>query len=90
MKRPILGLLAAATLSLTAVGTAPARAVAPPSAPQAVAATPAHDDDNHGSGESPGNRHHYRPSHDNDGDGSGDGDRGRRRRCAGLIVVCLG
>ena len=47
MKRPILGLLAAATLSLTVVGTAPARAAAPPSAPEAVTATPAHDDDHH-------------------------------------------
>jgi hypothetical protein len=90
VKRPILGLLAAATLSLTAVGTAPARAAAPPSSPQAVAATPAHDDDHHGHGDSPGHRHHYRPGHDSDDHGGGDGDRGRRRRCAGLIVVCLG
>ena len=88
MKRPILGLLAAATLSLTVVGTAPARAAAPPSAPEAVTATPAHDDDHHGHGDRSGTRHHYRPGHDDDHD-HGDGD-GRRRRCAGLIVVCLG
>jgi len=90
VKRPILGLLAAATLSLTVVGTAPARAAAPPSAPEAVTATPAHDDDSHGHGDRPGHRHHYRPSHgDHDDHDDHDGD-GRRRRCAGLVVVCLG
>ena len=91
MKRPILGLLAAATLSIGVVGTAPAGAAAPSPATATVAATPTHDDDHGNRHES---RHHprryQRPYHGDDHDRGGDGDRGRRRKCDGLIVVCLG
>lgn len=84
MQRPILGLLAAATLSLGVAGTAPAQATA--SAPLTA---PAHDDDrdNHRF-----TRQHGHDSHDDDDDDDhGHHDRGRRgRRCEGhLITICL-
>ncbi len=83
MKRPILGLLAAAVLSLGLLGSSPLQAATTPS-PTAAPATPAHDDgDDHGHKHSArhpqgGTRHH---GHDDD--------RGHRRRgpCSGLIVL---
>jgi hypothetical protein len=82
VKRPILGLLAAAMLSLGLLGSSPVQAATTPSP---ATATPAHhDDDNDGhkySARHPqgGTRHH---GHDDD-------DRGHRRRgpCSGLIVL---
>jgi hypothetical protein len=94
VKRPILGLLAAATLSFGVVGTVPAQAAAPPSSSSVPG--PAHDDDRGGS-----RRHdhrytrqhgHDRVDHDDDHDGDhhdGDHHRRRRRQCDGTIVVCL-
>lgn len=85
MKRPILGLLAAATLSLGLLGSSPGQAAATPSSPAATA-TPAHDDgEDHGhkySAHHPqgGTRHHDDDDDDHDG-------HGRRGRCAGLIVL---
>lgn len=84
MKRPILGLLAAAVLSLGLLGSSPVQAAPTPS-PMAATATPAHDDgSDHGHKHSArhpqgGTRHH---GHDDD-------DRGHRRRgpCSGLIVL---
>jgi hypothetical protein len=86
VKRPILGLLAAATLSFGIVGTAPAGAAAP-SPTTATGATPAHGDDDHGRHDTRRHGGYQRPYH---GDDDHDGDRGRRRKCDGLIVVCLG
>jgi hypothetical protein len=97
VKRPILAFLAAVILNLGVVGTAPARAAAPHSMTAAVP-TPAHhhghryhhgdDDGYHDDGYyDGGHRHHPRHS---DGDDDGYGDDGHhRRRCSGLIVVCL-
>jgi hypothetical protein len=93
VKRPILGLLAAATLSLGVVGTAPAQAAAPASL-SAPASTPAHGDDDrrddhrftrqHGHGD----RDHHRGRH-RDHDGDRDHHR-RQRRCEGhLVAICL-
>ena len=84
MKRPILGLLAAAMLSLGLLGSSPVQAATP--SPTAATASPAHDDgDDHGHKYSAhhgqgGTRHH---DHDDDHDG------GHRRRgpCSGLIVL---
>jgi hypothetical protein len=87
VKRPILALLAAVTLSFGVVGTAPARAATPDSTTAAVP-TPAHHhhhDWDH-DGYDGGHRHHPR---DYDGDYDGDRDGRHRRQCAGLIVVCL-
>ena len=91
MKRPILALLASVILNVGVVGTAPARAAAPDSVTAAVPA-PAHhhghrhhyrdDDDRYGGG----HRHHPR---DYDGDDDGYDGSGHRRRCSGLIVICL-
>ena len=84
MKRPILGLLAAATLSLGLLGSAPVQAAPAPS-PTAATVTPAHDDGedhghkysaHHGQG---GTRHH---DHDDGHDGHS-----RRGPCSGLIVL---
>ena len=81
MKRPILLFLAAVILNIGAVGTAPARAATPYSTSVATAMpTPDHHH-HHGHG----HRHHR----DHDGDGEGDDHDGHRRRCVGLIVVCL-
>jgi hypothetical protein len=74
VKRPILGLLAAVILSLGLIGPSPARA-ATSNSPTVEMVTPA-DDDDHG--------------HDDNGDDD-NGDNGHgRRRCRGIIVVCLG
>lgn len=86
MKRPILGLLAAAVLSLGLLGSSPVQAATTPS-PAAAMPTPAHDDgDDHGhkySAHHPqgGTRHH---GHDDD-----DHHDGHRRRgpCSGHIVL---
>ena len=94
MKRPILGFLAAAILSLGLLGSSPVRAATSNSL-TAATATPAHDngDEEHRHKYSHpdrqgGTRVHDR-DHDHDHDGH-DGHDGRRRRCSGLIVVCLG
>ena len=100
MKRPILGFLAAAILAFGFVGTAPAEAATPDS-PTAIAA-PAHGDDHdghkysHPHGRGHPSRHHDRHFHDDDhdrdhdhDDHDDDRDRDRRRRCSGLIVICL-
>jgi hypothetical protein len=97
VKRPILAFLAAVILNVGVVGTAPARAAAPDSV---TAATPAHEHghrhdyrDRDGDYYDGGHRHHPRHYGDDDGDGygygDGYGDGGHRRRCSGLIVVCL-
>ena len=91
MKRPILAFLAAVILNFGVVGTAPARAATPDST--TAATTPFH---HHGHGHHYGDhdggygshRHHPR-DHDRDGDGDGEDHDGHRRRCVGLIVVCL-
>ena len=84
MKRPILALLAAVSLSLGVVGTAPARAATPDSVTAAVP-TPAHDHHRHHDGDHDGSGPHRHHPRDHDGDEHD----GRRRQCAGLIVVCL-
>lgn len=90
MRRRILVLLALASLNIGVVGTAPSGATA--AHPTTAAATPAHDE-HHDRG--PGHRRHYRDDHDHDGDRGydgddhGDHDGGHRRRCGGLVVVCL-
>jgi hypothetical protein len=87
VKRPILGSLAAAFLSLGLLGSFPVQAATPRSQTAAQVA-PAHDTgEDHGHKYSAhdgqgGTRHH---DHDDDGHDRGD----RRRRCSGLIVVCL-
>ena len=89
MKRPILGSLAAAIVSLGLLaGPSPARA-ATSNAPTAATVTPAHDTgDDHGHKYSHRDRQGSSRRHDRDHDH--DGDRDRRKRCSGLIVVCLG
>jgi hypothetical protein len=87
VKRPILGLLAAAMLSLGLLGSSPARA-AVSHAPTAGMVTPAHDGDDHGHKYSHPDRQGGTRWHDHDGDDDDNG--GRPRRCSGLIVVCLG
>ena len=83
MKRPILGLLAAAMVSLGLLGS-PVQAASTPSLTAAMA-TPAHDDgDDHGHKHSAhsrqgGTRHH--------GDDDHDGGHRRRGPCSGLIVL---
>jgi hypothetical protein len=90
VKRPILGLLAAAIMSLGLLGPSSVRAATSDSPTTTAAVTPAHDNgDEHGHKYSHrygqgGTRHH-----DHDWD-DGDGHDGRRGRCSGLIVVCLG
>jgi hypothetical protein len=88
VKRPILGILVAAVLSLGLLGSSPARAITVHS-PTAATMTPAHDSDDHGQKYSA----HYGQGgtrwHDHDGDDDDDGGH-HRRRCSGLIVVCLG
>ena len=88
MKRPILGSLAAALLSLgLLVGPSPARAAASNS-PTAATVTPAHDTgDDHGHKYSHPDRQGHNRVHDGDHDRDG---HDRRKRCSGLIVVCLG
>ena len=84
MKRPILGLLAAAMLSLGLLASSPVQAATSYS-PTAATVRPAHDDgDDHGHKYSAhhgqgGTRHH--DDHDGDEDGH------HRRRCSGLIVI---
>jgi hypothetical protein len=88
VKRPILGLLAAVLFSY-GFGFSPAQA-APSSADSAVV-TPAHDGGHKHSSEDGAHqpsRHHDRGFHHDDGDDH-DGDGHRRRRCEGLIVICL-
>ena len=95
MKRPILGLLAAASLMFGVVGVAPAQASAPDSA--TTIATPAHDSDeghkhSHKHGRGHPSRQHHRGFHDDDHDhdhDDHDGDGRRRRRCEGVVVICL-
>ncbi len=86
MKRPILGFLAAAILSLGLLGPPPAQAATSNSATAAAVSPAHHDDDDAHKYSHPdhqgGTRHHR--DHDGDGDGHG-----RRRRCSGLIVICL-
>ena len=79
MKRPILGLLAAAMLTISLAGSTPAWAALPQLA-AAPGATPAHHHDHDSYG-------HHRGYHHDDGDGDDEG--GHRRRCHGLVVVCL-
>jgi hypothetical protein len=82
VKRPILGLLAAAMLTISLAGSTPAWAALPqPTA--ATGATPAHHHDHHD-----GYGHHRDGGHHHD-DGDGDDEGGHRRRCRGLVVVCL-
>ena len=91
MKRPFLGFLAAVLMTFGLGGLAPARAATPNTT--AAMATPAHGGDDHDHdgykyshphGYGSGHRHH--PRHD---DGDDDDHHGRRRRCEGLIVICL-
>jgi hypothetical protein len=85
VKRPILGSLAAAVLSLGLLGASPVQAAGSRSL-TAAAVAPAHDTgEDHGHKYSAhhsqgGTRHH---DHDDDGHDH------HRRRCSGLIVVCL-
>lgn len=79
MKRPILGLLAAATLSFGLFGSAPAFA---------------HDGDDHSRNghETRQHKRYHTPYHGDDHDDHGDhgGGHGRRRKqCEGLIAICL-
>lgn len=85
MKRPILGLLAAAMLSLGLLGSSPVQASTAPS-PTAATATPAHDDgDDHGHKYS---AHHGQGGTRNHGHDDDDhGHHGRRGPCSGLIVL---
>lgn len=84
MKRPILGLLAAAMVSLGLLGSAPVQAATTPS-PTAAMATPAHHDgDDHGHKHSAHNRQGGTRHH---GDDDHDGGHRRRGPCSGLIVL---
>jgi hypothetical protein len=85
VKRPILGLLAAVIMSLGLLGPSPARA-ATSNSPTAATVSPAHDDGDHGHKYSHHDRQGGTRWHDHDGDDDG---HDRRRRCSGLIVVCL-
>lgn len=92
VKRPILGLLAAAILSLGLLGSSPVQAATTYS-PAASTMTPAHDNgDDHPRKHSArsrqgGSRFHDHDDDDDDGNGHhGNGHRGRRR-CSGLIVI---
>lgn len=94
MKRPFLGFLAAVLMTFGLGGLAPARAATSPAT--AAMATPAHGGDDHDDhdgykyshphGYGAGHRHHPRHG-DDDHDGHDGHD--RRRRCSGLIVICL-
>lgn len=92
--RRILGLLAAAILGVGLLGTAPTSSAT--SDLPTAAASPGHDHEDgykysHPHGHGHGTRHHDRNFHDDDDhDDHDDHDgHGRRRRCEGLIVVCL-
>ena len=89
MKRPILGLLAAAILSAGLLG---APALAATSDPTASTVRPTHEGHDHGEGgykySHPDGRHHHGTRHhhrdwDDDGDDDGGGP------CRGVIVICL-
>jgi hypothetical protein len=93
VKRPLLGFLAAVLLTFGFGGLAPARADTPKAT--TAMASPAHGGDDHDGdhdgykyshphGYGTGHRQH--PRH---GDGDDDDHDGRRRRCSGLIVICL-
>jgi hypothetical protein len=101
VKRPILGFLAAVLLSAGLIGSVPAQAATPD--PAAIV-TPAHDSggghDHKGDHDGykyshphgKGSAHRQHPRHDDGGhDHDGGHDDGhRRKRCSGLIVICLG
>jgi hypothetical protein len=87
VKRPILGLLAAAIMSLGLLGPSPARAATSNSV-TAATVSPAHDGDDHGHKYSHPDRQGGTRWHHHDHDGDEDG-HDRRRRCSGLIVICL-
>lgn len=86
MKRPILGLLAAAILSLGLLGSSPVQAATSYS-PTAATVTPAHE----GDGEDHGHKYsaHHEQGRTRHHDHDGDDDGHHRRRCSGLIVICL-
>jgi len=89
VKRPILGLLAAALLSFGLGGLSPARAATPNSSNRPVVTH--HDGDDHDGYKYSHPYHQGGTRHHGDDDyGDDDGHDGHRRRCAGLIVVCLG
>ena len=93
MKR-LLGILAAAMLSLGLLGSSPVRAMTshPPTTATMRAAHVADDEGNDGDeGRKYSAEDHQGGTrwHDHDGDDGDDGD-GHHRRCSGLIVVCLG
>jgi hypothetical protein len=83
VKRPILGLLAAAILSAGLLGA------------PAAQAHEGHDHDgggykySHPDGGHHGTRHHHRDWGDHDHDRDGDHDHNGDGACRGLIVVCL-
>ena len=85
MKRPILGFLAAAILSLGLLGPSPAQAATSNSG---TAVSPVHHDGDGPHKYSHPDRQGGTRWHDHDHDGDHDGHDGRRR-CSGLIVVCL-
>ena len=100
MKRPLLGFLAAVLMTFGFGGLAPARAAT--SSATAAMATPAHGGEDHDKSDGYKYSHHHNngshrahPRHgdwgDDDDHDHGDHDRGhdRRRRCSGLIVICL-
>lgn len=95
MKRSILVLLAAATLNIGVVGSAPAQAATPDSYSPATVVTPQHHHRHHRDGWwHEGHRHHHDDWWDDDGydhhehhEGH-EGHDGHDRRCEGLVVVC--
>ena len=94
MKRPLLGFLAAVLMTFGFGGLAPARAAT--SSATAAMATPAHGGEDHDKGDGhkyshphSNGSHRMHPRHDDDGHDHGDGGHDRRRRCSGLIVICL-
>lgn len=99
MKRPILGFLAALLMGAGLLGSPPARAATSSNVSTAIVA-PAHDsgpdhDDgggymySHPQGHGSMHRNHPRHGYGDDDHGYDHDGRGRRRRCDGLIVVCL-
>lgn len=86
MKRSILVLLAAATLNIGVVGSAPAQAATPDSYSPATVVTPQHHRHHRDDWWHDGHRHHH---HDHWWDDDGyDHHDGHDRRCEGLVVVC--
>jgi len=86
VKRSILVLLAAATLNIGVVGSAPAQAATPDSYSPATVVTPQHHRHHRDDWWHDGHRHHH---HDHWWDDDGyDHHDGHDRRCEGLVVVC--